>query len=197
MYMNSCNLIGRVGNDPKFFEGKDGDNTKDRLLVTLMINKPKSETADAVTCVLWGATARAGAKYISKGKMLGVEGRISSQYNREKGINYTQVSATMVHYGPDSEKNKNSKEASTQNDTSEVDALAARLAAKVQKAPSHKDNLVALKELLMEKHNLSEADADAVLADHVKELTRTATATVAAAPPTPAPTTTEDTDAPF
>lgn len=154
---------GRVAADPHFFPGEEGDSTKDRLLFTLMVNRPRSERADAIPIVCWDKHARAGAKYINKGKTLLVEGSISTYYNREKGTNTIQVRAHAIDYGPKTNK----AQVAAVVDDEPVDTLAAKLAAKAKTTTKPAaDKKLALIELLVEKHGLSFADAKKTADEH-------------------------------
>ena len=163
MNKNKAILAGRVAKDPTFYKG--AEDKSDRLIFTLMINRPKTEKADAVTIVAWGASARAGATHIKKGKTLLVEGRISTYFDPETKVNHFQVNAESIEYGPDSNKGKVTEALS--EDTSK---LAAKLAARA-KTPSVSlaEKKAELIEQLVEGEGLTFAAAKALAADWEKE----------------------------
>jgi len=163
MNKNKAILAGRVAKDPTFFKG--AEDKSDRLLFTLMVNRPKSEKADAVPITAWGASARAGATHIKKGKTLLVEGRISTHFNSETKVNHFQVNAESIEYGPDSIKGKVEQAVSEP-----TDKLAAKLAARA-KTPSVSlaEKKADLIEKLVDKEGLTFAAAKELAADWEKE----------------------------
>jgi single-stranded DNA-binding protein len=174
MDMNKSIICGRAASDPHFFEGKTEES--DRLLLNLMVNRPKSEKADAIPLVIWGKAARAGAEWIQKGKTLLVEGRITTYYDPETKVNHISVTAETVSYGPDGPdgkelRKKRTTSKSAQSDNS-VDALAAELAQRVKSKPAN-DYALLLKKLTTE-HGLSVKDATTLVNEYKKRNTTTA-----------------------
>ena len=55
---------------------------------TLAVNRPyKDEQADFINCVAWNKTAETIAQYVSKGTMIGIEGRLQVRnYENEAGV---------------------------------------------------------------------------------------------------------------
>ena len=160
MNMNKTILGGRVAKDPTFYKGET--KKSDRLIFTLMVNRPKSEKADAITIVAWDKSARAGAEHITKGKTLLISGRIATYFDAEKGQNFVQVNAESVEYGPYT-KAQQAARVVGEEDT-DTDKLAAKLAARTKEtsttsSPTLIEKKMELIENLVEKHNLTFADA--------------------------------------
>lgn len=86
--MNSVNLLGRLTKDPETYEPK----TKDGVLIakfTLAVNRD-AENADFIRCTTFGKTAETAAKYLRKGVMIGVSGRIQTgSYEKDGQTIYT------------------------------------------------------------------------------------------------------------
>ena len=87
--MNSINIIGRLCADPELKYLANGNGTAVAtftLAVDRNLSKDKREeavskgqaTADFIRCKAWGKTAETVTNYVSKGKMIGVTGRIET-----------------------------------------------------------------------------------------------------------------------
>ena len=82
--INSIVLVGRTTKD---IELKENKNRKCYVQFTLAVNRPsKEEQADFIPCVAWNKTAETMAKYVQKGTMIGVEGRLQVRNYEEAGI---------------------------------------------------------------------------------------------------------------
>ncbi len=82
--INSIVLVGRTTKDIELKENKNG---KCYVQFTLAVNRPsKEERADFIPCVAWNKTAETMAKYVQKGTMIGVEGRLQVRNYEEAGI---------------------------------------------------------------------------------------------------------------
>ena len=82
--INSIVLVGRTTKDIELKENKNG---KCYVQFTLAVNRPsKEEQADFIPCVAWNKTAETMAKYVQKGTMIGVEGRLQVRNYEEAGI---------------------------------------------------------------------------------------------------------------
>lgn len=80
--MNSVNLIGRPTRDPETFENV----TK----FTLAVPRRKPGETDFITCVAFGKTAEFAARYMKKGVLYGITGRIQTgSYERDGRKIYT------------------------------------------------------------------------------------------------------------
>ena len=104
MYLNQCNIIGRLVATVDFTKGSKEDGSNDRVWGRVACNRPGSDEADFVPFVAWGGTARAVAKYCGKGKVLILTGRLSTRSKkREDGSydNYAEINCSQVFFGPD------------------------------------------------------------------------------------------------
>lgn len=86
------NNIVLVGRTTKTIELKQNKNGTNYIQFTLAVNRPYKDEqggqqADFINCVAWNKTAETIAKYVSKGTMIGVEGRLQVRnYENEAGI---------------------------------------------------------------------------------------------------------------
>jgi single-strand DNA-binding protein len=102
--MNKVVLIGRLTKDPelKFTPGTGNAVTTFTIAVDRRIpNKDGQREADFIPVVVWGKTAESVANYVSKGKMLGVSGRIQTRsYDAKDGTKryVTEVVADEVQF---------------------------------------------------------------------------------------------------
>ena len=80
--MNSVQLTGRLTKDP---EVRYGDSAYCRF--TLAVDRQvKEKSADFINCVAFGKTAEFLGKYFTKGKMMGLTGRIQTgSYTNKDG----------------------------------------------------------------------------------------------------------------
>jgi len=85
--MNRVCLIGRLTRNPELKESESG--TK-QTTFTLAVNRIK-EGADFINCVAWNKIAEVISKYLTKGRELGIEGRLqtNSYEDREGNKHYT------------------------------------------------------------------------------------------------------------
>ena len=82
------NNIVLVGRTTKTIELKQNKNGTNYVQFTLAVNRPyKDEQADFINCVAWNKTSETIAQYVSKGTMIGVEGRLQVRsYENEAGV---------------------------------------------------------------------------------------------------------------
>ena len=82
------NNIVLVGRTTKTIELKQNKNGTNYVQFTLAVNRPyKDEQADFINCVAWNKTATTIAQYVSKGAMIGIEGRLQVRnYENEAGV---------------------------------------------------------------------------------------------------------------
>ena len=82
------NHIILVGRTTKTIELKQNKNGTNYVQFTLAVNRPyKDEQADFINCVAWNKTAETIAQYVSKGTMIGIEGRLQVRnYENEAGV---------------------------------------------------------------------------------------------------------------
>lgn len=87
--INSIVLVGRT---TKAIELKQNKNGTNYVQFTLAVNRPfkdeqGGQQADFIQCVAWNKTAETIAKYVPKGMMIGVEGRLQVRsYDNEAGV---------------------------------------------------------------------------------------------------------------
>ena len=80
--MNKVILTGRLVKDPEL---KHASNSIAYVQFTIAVNRPfaskdsNQQQADFISCVVWRQAAENLARYIKKGGLIGVEGRIQSR----------------------------------------------------------------------------------------------------------------------
>lgn len=98
--MNNVCLIGNLTRDP---ECKEYGKGKDKGLCarfTVAVSRDKDNT-DFISCVAFGKTAELIDTYFTKGRKIGVEGRIQTgSYENKKGdtVYTTEVVISRVHF---------------------------------------------------------------------------------------------------
>lgn len=85
--MNKVLIIGRFARDPELRYTTQGTPVAN---MTIAVNRPKAEegqqSADFVQCVAWGKNGENITKYMKKGSLIGIEGRIQiSKYQDKEG----------------------------------------------------------------------------------------------------------------
>lgn len=85
--MNRICLIGRLTRNPELKESESGIK---QTTFNLAVNRIK-EGADFINCVAWNKIAEVISKYLTKGRELGIEGRLqtNSYEDREGNKHYT------------------------------------------------------------------------------------------------------------
>ena len=111
--MNSVCLIGRLTRDPEV-------RYKDEMAIarfTIAIDRPpmrgKEATSDFPSCVAFGKTAELMEKYVTKGRKIGVTGRIQTgNYTDKDGkkVYTTDVIAERIEFLDYSEKKEEQRE---------------------------------------------------------------------------------------
>ena len=101
--MNKVVLIGRLTKDPelKFTPGTGNAVATFTLAVDRRFSKDKEKEADFIPIVVWGKQAESTANYMSKGKLMGVSGRIQVRnYDAKDGTKryVTEVVADEVQF---------------------------------------------------------------------------------------------------
>ena len=114
--INSVVLVGRITKDPEL---KTTQSNIPVVTFTIAVNRQYAtengeREADFIQCVVWRKQAENMAKYVSKGDMLGVMGRIQTrQYEADNGMRYiTEVVCDSVQFleNKQEEKQEQSKE---------------------------------------------------------------------------------------
>lgn len=107
--MNNVVLIGRLTRDPelryipsgtavcRFSLAVDKGVSKEKKLEMESRNQP---TADFINIVVWGRMGENSAKYLAKGRLVGVQGRLQSGRYEKDGITRytTDVVANQVEF---------------------------------------------------------------------------------------------------
>ena len=100
--INRVILVGRITKDP---EVKTTQSSIPVVTFTLAVNRQYSDTtgekqADFIQCVVWRKQAENMAKYVHKGDLIGVDGRIQTrQYEGDSGMKYvTEVVADSIQF---------------------------------------------------------------------------------------------------
>lgn len=101
--MNRVVLIGRLTKDPelKFTPGTGKAVTTFTLAVDRRFSTSGQKEADFIPVVVWGKQAESTANYMSKGKLMGVGGRIQTRsYEAKDGTRryVTEVVADEVQF---------------------------------------------------------------------------------------------------
>lgn len=90
--INKVVLVGRITRDPEL---RHTNSNIPVISFTLAVNRSFTDQhgerqADFINCVAWRNQAENLAKYVRKGALLGVEGRIQTgSYESEQGTRYT------------------------------------------------------------------------------------------------------------
>lgn len=101
--MNRVVLVGRMTKDPELRYTPNGVAV---VNFTLAVNRPFSnqqgeKEADFINCVVWRLPAENVAKYLNKGSLVGVDGRIQTRNfdgNDGKRVYITEVVADSVQF---------------------------------------------------------------------------------------------------
>lgn len=100
--MNRVILVGRITKDP---EMKMTQSNIAVVSFTLAVNRQFSDAqgekqADFIQCVVWRKQAENLARFVKKGALLGVEGRIQTRnYEAENGTRYvTEVVCDSIQF---------------------------------------------------------------------------------------------------
>jgi single-strand DNA-binding protein len=120
--MNRVILVGRITKDP---EVKMTQSNIAVATFTLAVNRQFADQsgerqADFIQCVVWRKQAENLARFVKKGALLGVEGRIQTrQYEAENGMRYvTEVVCDSVQF---LESKGDSNESTSRDDLTTAD----------------------------------------------------------------------------
>lgn len=111
--MNQVTLIGRLTKDPDV-RYSSGENVKAVSRFTLAVDKPNKNkipdgqpTADFINCVAFGGQGEFAEKYLKKGTMIIVNGRIQTgSYTNKDGVKVytTDVAVSGFEFVPGQKK---------------------------------------------------------------------------------------------
>ena len=100
--INQVVLIGRLVRDVELRKTESGKST---VTFSLAVNRMKAgesgKDVDFITCVAWNKTAENMEKYLKKGSLIGVEGRIQSRtYKNKQGstVSVNEVLVNQIHF---------------------------------------------------------------------------------------------------
>lgn len=101
--MNKVVLIGRLTKDPelRFTPGNGTAVASFTLAVDRRYKKDGQQEADFIPIVVWGKQAESTANYVSKGKLVGISGRIQTRsYDAKDGTKryVTEVVSDEVQF---------------------------------------------------------------------------------------------------
>lgn len=99
--LNSVNLIGRLTRDPERREVKVGDDERVVAEFRLAVGRQHgSDKADFITVECWGGLADHVTRYLSKGRLVSVEGslRHSERVSDDERRDYYAVRAGRVGF---------------------------------------------------------------------------------------------------
>ncbi|MCH4200635.1 MAG: single-stranded DNA-binding protein [Clostridium tyrobutyricum] len=118
--MNKVVLIGRLTKDPelRFTPGKGTAVATFNLAVNRRFSKDGQREADFIPIVIWGKQAESTANYMSKGKLIGISGRIQTRsYEAKDGTRryVTEVVADEIQFLEWGDKSKGESNNSTSN----------------------------------------------------------------------------------
>ena len=96
--INQVVLIGRLVRDVELRKTASGKST---VTFSLAVNRMKAgesgRDVDFITCVAWNKTAENMGKFLKKGSLIGVEGRIQSRTYKNKQGNTVSVNEVLVN----------------------------------------------------------------------------------------------------
>lgn len=85
--MNSISLIGRLTRNVELKYTPSGHSVgRFTLAVNRRVAKDNEQQADFISCIAWNKTAEIIAKYVHKGHLIGLQGRIQTgSYENQQG----------------------------------------------------------------------------------------------------------------
>lgn len=98
--MNNVSLVGRLARDPEV-RYSQGGNATCVARYTLAVSRPfknsnGEQEADFISCVAFGKAGEFAEKYLTKGTMIGVTGRIQTGSYTDKGGNKVYTTDVVV-----------------------------------------------------------------------------------------------------
>lgn len=99
--MNSVNLIGRLTRDPELRWSGETAIARFSIAIDRPMKKDGSHETDFPTIVVFGKTAENCERYLSKGRQVGVAGRLQTgSYTNKNGdkVHATEVVANRVEF---------------------------------------------------------------------------------------------------
>lgn len=101
--MNKHLIIGRLGKDPEVVSTTSGKRVARFTMATSESYKDKAtgekkEITDWHNCVLWGPAVDALEKYVKKGHLLHVEGRVSTRKWEKDGVTHWTTETIVTNF---------------------------------------------------------------------------------------------------
>lgn len=99
--LNHVELLGRLAEDPELRYTDGGIPKVNFDLAVQVPSKDKSTPPDYIPIVCWEDKAEQAARYLSKGRQVVIEGRVSTRrYTGEDGRKHkvVEITATKIHY---------------------------------------------------------------------------------------------------
>lgn len=92
--INTCTLVGRLTKDIDLRSTRDG---KSVAQFTLAVDRDKKDSgADFINCIAWGKSAEIIERYVRKGDMLGIIGKIQTRNYEDRTGKKVYVTEVMV-----------------------------------------------------------------------------------------------------
>lgn len=116
--INRTVLVGRLTKDPELRYTQSNAAVAKFTLAVNRIYKTQNNEADFIQCVVWNKQAENVDKYVRKGSLVGVEGRIQTgYYDNDQGVRIytTEVVCDSVQFL----EPKNADNSGSQNDYSQ------------------------------------------------------------------------------
>lgn len=114
--MNNVQLIGRITKDPELKTFDKGKDVVEQCRFTLAIrdgrDKEGNEKAQFISCCAWGAVCDVIDKFIRKGDMVALDGKlVQNNYENKEGIMVyqTEVRVNNIYLLPNPANNSNAK----------------------------------------------------------------------------------------
>ena len=100
--LNQVVLVGRLTKEPEFIELENGKKVLNVLLAVPRSYKNENGEYDTdfIDCVLWEALAKNTTEYCHKGDMVGIKGRVNTEYYEKDDdkIKITNIIAEKVTF---------------------------------------------------------------------------------------------------
>lgn len=92
--INTCTVVGRLTKDIDLRSTRDG---KSVAQFTLAVDRDKKDSgADFINCIAWGKSAEILERYVRKGDMLGIIGKIQTRNYEDRTGKKVYVTEVMV-----------------------------------------------------------------------------------------------------
>ena len=96
--INNVILVGRLTRDPELRKTQSGTSVLSfNLAVNRKFSKDDEQIADFINCVAWNHSADFMAKYLNKGSLIGLEGRIQTRNYEDKTGNRVYVTEVVAN----------------------------------------------------------------------------------------------------